>query len=233
MTSNSTLQHEILFQLDKAAQNYKFPTFDNINYPAADMRLSVFRDNSEWLILFEKLVYSDNESAFLSMVHAFGNKIPDPGFQPNSSEQIISEAPHYPIWDNEMNFSLDLLDFTLKVKGTIMHFLPTRDDYRKAHVNLEDDSYPEFKILCFLVFLMPDALFRSDDDLLKACNRSNLPKFIQLDDWHHPDLFNGELPSHCDFFKNLAQSIEEGSYHAPNQVQSINSYWYHWEYFWC
>lgn len=232
MVSKSTWKQDILNQLDKAAQDYRFPTFDNINYPAAAMSLTVFRDDSEWLILFEKLVYSDNESAFLSMIHAFGNKVPAPGFQPNSAEQIITEAEGYPMWNEEMTLSLNIFDFTVKVKGKTIHFTPQREDYTEAHVNLEDSSYPGFKILCLLVSLMPNELFRSDDALLKACNRSNLPRFLQLNDWHHPDLFNGERPSNCEFFSSLAQSIAEDNYQLLHQIQAVNSRWYHWEYFW-
>lgn len=223
---------EIISQLDNAAQEYKFPAFDNVNYPAADMRLTAFRDDSEWLILFEKLVFSRAESAFLSMIHAFGNKILSPGLQSNSAYEVITATPGCPLWDNEMNFLIDLFNITLRIKGEVRTFEVTPDDYREAHVNLKDNSPPEFKVLCLLVNLMKGQLFRSDNDLLRACNRSNLEKVVQLDDWHHPDVYNNVLPSKCDFFQKFAQSISDGSYKVHDYSGGINSYWYYWEYFW-
>jgi hypothetical protein len=89
----------ILNQLDKAAQDYHFPIFDNVYLPAAGMKIFTYRDNSEWLIAFESIVYASSGGIFLSLVTAFGNKLLKPGLQ--SDREVIKAHKDYAIWDED------------------------------------------------------------------------------------------------------------------------------------
>jgi hypothetical protein len=221
---------EILSQLDKAALEYQFPIFNNVNYPAAGMRLTAFRDDAEWLIVFEKVAYSDAEGTFLNMIYAYGNKLAKPGFQAQSVRRVVKEVPSDPIWDDEMNFLLDMSNFSLLINGSIRQFSPSEDIYNKAKINLNDDSDSALKVLRLIMYFIPDEVFSNDDELLAACNRANIPKFIQLNEWHHPDVLKGELPSHSVCFQTLAQAIAENKIELFSCPEEINTHWSCWEY---
>ncbi len=62
-----------------------------------------------------------------------------------------------------------------------------------------------------ITHLLPGEFFATDRDMLKACNRANLARFMQFTAWHHPNIYEGELPSHTACFQSLAQAIVENT----------------------
>ena len=52
-------------------------------------------------------------------------------------------------------------------------------------------------------------LLASEEDIA-ARNKEGLPLLMTLDEWFHPDLAAGELPSACEPLQMLAQSITNG-----------------------
>jgi hypothetical protein len=223
--NNEFRASDILNQLDEYFE-LDFPSFLNANYPSAAMRLTVFRDPTEWLITFEELVYGTKEHSFLNIISAFGNKIPEPGYQ--GVIRLFTET-NSPVWHENQNSIGDKWHFEFIVKGVRRSFSVTPEDYRQAKLDPENDSQPELRLLRLLVSLIPDELFLSDEKLLKACNRANIPKFIELREWRHPDVYEGELPSHTVCFRSLARAIAENDKTLYNCPEPINSAWYYWE----
>ncbi len=225
--AQSAWRNEILRQLDQGAQDATLPTFWNENFPCASMRLTVFRDAQAWLILFEKIAYGVYESVFLNMIYAFGNKIPNPGYQ--SALDILSATDRTPIWDDNGKFILDIWNFEIMVNGVARTFAVTPQDYARAKLDPTDDMLPELRMLRLITHLLPGEFFATDRDMLKACNRANLARFMQFTAWHHPNIYEGELPSHTACFQSLAQAIAENDAHLCNCSDSINSRWDCWE----
>ena len=60
--------------------------------------------------------------------------------------------------------------------------------------------------------LLPDhrILLLASPEELKVRNKADLPAFIRLDEWFHPDLAEGEFPSACQTFQMLAEAIATG-----------------------
>jgi hypothetical protein len=47
----------------------------------------------------------------------------------------------------------------------------------------------------------------------------------QLDEWFHPDLAAGELPSACETFRMLAEAISTGDAGAYKPARKANTHW--------
>jgi hypothetical protein len=220
-------EDDILRQLDMTFDNLEFPAFINAYYPSAGMRLTAFRSEDEWLITIDDLVFSVKERLFFNMVFAFGNKITRQGYQ--SVSEVLSEAPNSHRWHHKEEFTLDMWDFTVKIRRHSRQFSVSARDYRKAQINLQADMDPALRMLRLLASLVPDELFLSDDGLLAACNRVNLPRFIQLKEWHHPSQYEREFPSQTICFQSLAQAIAENKPDLYRCLEPINSHWSSWE----
>ncbi len=225
-SKNPAWQENILKVLDQAVADYEFPIFDNTNYPAAIMRITVFRDSAEWLLLFERVVYAPQEARFLNMVSAFGNKLSAQGYQ--TSFDVIEESIFDDIWNDEYEFQLDLMKFTLLVKEEVREFTLSPEDYEKAGVDLAAKSAPELKLLYLLSSLIGEELLMTDEELLNSCKRSNIPRLLQLVNWHHPAIFDDELPSQTACFENLARAIALDDPKLYSCPEPINSHWSHW-----
>jgi len=56
----------------------------------------------------------------------------------------------------------------------------------------------------------------------------DLEQILQLEEWHHPDLANGEVASQSETFRQLAEVLSSGdpSRYAP--AMAPNSHWSNW-----
>ena len=53
----------------------------------------------------------------------------------------------------------------------------------------------------------------------------DLPTFMILDNWHHPDLVVGEMPSDTETFRQLANVILNGDKNLYNTSEVNNTHW--------
>ena len=220
---------QILRQLDRSARAFEFPMLDNAYVRLADVRLTAFRSPSEWLIAFEDIALFQ-ERTFANTVSAYGNEIARPGTQ-LGIDDLITPAPGHPIWDEDGNFLLDSWDFTIAIDGKVRRFTPSREDYARAGVDVDAGGPDAAKMLRLLTVLVPDELFLSDARLLEVCGRADasLKRFLQLDDWQHPDIADDELPRDSICLRNLAAALAAGdadAYACPEEL--FNTHWSNW-----
>jgi hypothetical protein len=57
---------------------------------------------------------------------------------------------------------------------------------------------------------------------------ADLPMVLQLDDWEHPRLLDGELPSSSSSFKQIAKVIASGNANLYQPDNEGNVHWSHW-----
>jgi hypothetical protein len=55
-----------------------------------------------------------------------------------------------------------------------------------------------------------------------------LDQILQLEEWHHPDLAGGELPSTSETFKQLADVLESGNLSSYKPTLGSNTHWVNW-----
>lgn len=217
---------DILRQMDEEAEAYGFVMLNNAYLRGADVRLNAFRGPSEWLIVFQQIAVMEKRD-FVNAVSAYGNRIGRPGTQ-----QII-RLVEFPVSDDGLpDVSINIWDFTLELRGNIRHFAPTAQDYERAGVDVSGDVPDNVKVLRFLAAEIPDNLFLPEHQLLTICGRAaaELTHFIQLDEWHHPDVASGELPSQNDCLRSVARALSANDtslYECP--VAGFNTHWSNWE----
>lgn len=223
-------EREILDELDQQARQSNFPGLGNTNYPLAKARLTAFRSPSEWLMTFELVAYGEKEAEFVDVVHAYGNRVDGPGWR--GQVPVVTPAAGHPMWDDDGNFLLDLSDFEVVVRGKPERFTPSARDYARAGIRADADMPPPLELIRFLAHLAPGRLFLTDAELLEAAGRtgSGLKRFLQLDDWHHPDPIEKELPSTTPCLRRLAEALannDPSRYACPDKEK--NTHWSHWE----
>ena len=62
----------ILKTLDKYAEDYNFPVLDSYNFDLAQCRLSVFKNEEEWLLVFEIVGVNPNLD-IANELYVYGN----------------------------------------------------------------------------------------------------------------------------------------------------------------
>ena len=218
-------EEEILSQMDAGAAGYNFPMLNNAYLRGAGIRLDAFSNPSEWLVVFQELAVSEKHG-LVNAVSAYGNRLAKPGLQ----EFVPLTGPPP---DEGEGPGLDPWDFTLSIRGRARRFTPGAADYEAAGVDPEADNVPtSAKILRLLAAQMPDELYLSDDELLEVCGRAGagLKKFLRLEDWHHPDIADDEMPSASPCLRSLAHALalnDAGLYECPEA--DFNTHWSRWE----
>ena len=215
---------DILAKLDEAAADYSFPVLNNVEIDLAAIWMTAFRNSDEWLIVFQQIAFAAGFHGFADAISAYGNSLKVQGVQ-----RAIAPVSFAGKGDSS---KLNIHDFAVRVhKSRARHFNPSVADYRSAHVDVDDESRAETKILRYLASRIGDDLHVSDDVLLRTCKRNSarLKKFMELDKWHHPDVADDERPSNTACFKSLARALARGdaSLYKCNPA-SFNTGWWQW-----
>lgn len=224
VVSHPEWRDELLARLDEAAEWFMFPGLPNEYFALADLRLTVFRSDEEWLTVFEAVGWSIRDAAFHNQVKAYGNRLEKQGLQ--AAIEVVPGA-----FDAEDRLQLDLDRLQVEIRGRRHELRPSAADLRKARV--EDAAMPEpARVIRVLATLLGDELFLSDDELLEICGRAGagLTPFLKARGWRQPDLIDDEKPSDVACLQSLADAIAEGDPGRFDCAESEwNTQWWHWE----
>ncbi|HNT55028.1 MAG TPA: hypothetical protein PKG95_09975 [Anaerolineaceae bacterium] len=199
----------------------------------ADTRLSAYRDERNWALIIEVLGYHPRAGGLGGMVNSlycFGSclrRVPglsnedflhltrevsddDPIFQDDESWQVREGAHNLQIRDNRV--TLDLSPAALARKGIALAEPPTL-----TAAELLRSLIPEQRTL----------LLATDAELYQRLTVP-LPLVLRLDEWHHPDLSRGELPSQSETFRQIAAVLASGDTALYRPTQAPNTHWRNW-----
>lgn len=233
--SSSDWETEILRQWDNP--KFHFPVIPSVDWGYARARLTAFRSQGEWLVVFELIGYDSEAGLCMNEVRAFGNKL---GHNRRLLFETVvappKEAGELPFFDTDEqgNILLDPLDYVVEVRGKKRHFAPTPQDYARLGMNLQERTAGEIdaliKVLRLLTYTIPEDLFFSDAELLERLGRPrDLPRFLQLYDWYHPDWRRKEKPRDSPRLRSLARALASDDpdvYECPENLH--NTHWSHW-----
>lgn len=207
--------------------------FDNGYVYHVDQRLSIFRDAERWLLIIEMVGANSPRlagyDAFVNCLHLFGNDLHRrPGTANEDFLSPIGPSPESSIFADEYDWfakpdaravmirgqrvELDLSPAALEAKG-IQFIEPPQIDPPALMRSL----VPEHREL---LFVTPEGLAQR--------NPHNLPVWMCLDHWHHPDLAGGERPSESETFVMLAEAIEQGDKALYRPTLPPNTHWKNW-----
>lgn len=213
---------DILCQLDRAASDFLFPVLDNGYVYLGAARLTGFRSSDEWAIVIEVLGYFKQEHRFVDQIYQFGNSVvPGIGrsielFEVRSgvaSEMDWFNVGQIALEKRSQRLELDLDLHLLRTSGVVMQ------NAERIHASELLHAACSFSL---------SKLWATDDELLVASS-IRLPKAIVLNEWEHPDLSAGRLPSQSPSFAMLAEVLATGDptrYDAERV--SPNTHWSNW-----
>ena len=220
-------QQNIVRALRRAHDKYEFPPFmfNDENEAYGKGRLTVFRSEAEWLMVFEFLVYIGELDRYENAIHCYGNR---------TKGYLWYKEPFILVTNND---EVDPLDFEIRVGENVRRFQSSPAGYLKAGIDLDkpisgDRPFDDrLRILRLLVTLLPnEEIFLSAAALLTMVGRpSTLPVFLRLDEWSHPDPGNPETKFLTPCLRSLIRAIADNNpdeYECP--ADSINSHWSSW-----
>jgi len=231
----------ILKVLDDCCMSYNFPMLDNGYVYLAASRLSLFRSEMDWAMVIEIFGYSPRSGLPDLHVHTFSSNLharnaPGSYVTSEAHQDYLKNNPNnesrffYPIEEGEWIDSSDseLLassgNFVLRGKSRP---LPSRQDYSQFEVQLEHERPAVFEFCRYL-----GASHRSEVLGVESERRvSVLPEMQQvlvLDEWCHPDVAAGHVPSELETFQQLAHVLVAGDLSLYKPTESANSHWSNW-----
>jgi hypothetical protein len=205
---------EILEQLDRAAADYRFPMLDNGYYYPVDVRLHGYADPDMWAIAIETLGYSPRAGNLLNVIEKYGNWIGTPGADNDDFIGRIDNCAE--LWDLEQHDRQWLEASGVLIRGQLIPFARERSG----------DAEP-WTLLREIVPAHRD-LFLASEEELRARIPPKLPELLRLEEWNHPDLLKGEVPSGSEAFQLIADVLvsRDPALYAP--LLPPNTHWHNW-----
>lgn len=225
-------RQEILRELDCEAESYVFPMLDNGYYHHGDQKLTIFRDGNKWAILLEILAYHNHEiclNGITTIANVFGNCLT--GWNDNDSFYYFANNDGIDafLYDETNNVSyLNPAAKTIKVRDVIVPIIFDRNHYLSKNIVLEhDDKITPWEFMRGLIPEFSNLFWLTREDIANKIP-IDLPVFMVLVDWHHPDLLEDEKPSDTETFRLLADVIVTGDKSLYHTDEINNTHWTNW-----
>ncbi len=231
----------VLGVLDSCAQSFSFPMLDNGYIYPASARLSVFGDREDWAIVIETFGYSPrahvptlNVETFASRLH---NRHGAAAYYPDSGayETHVRANPHNesmfftPLedgpWIDIEHVAAQATDVTFRGERTR---LPALSDYEALGIARQDPRRVAIFELCRALATTRRRDVLGTNEERRTNVPPELPELLVLDDWHHPDLVVGELPSDTETFRALAAVAAHGDPARYVTSETGNTHWTNW-----
>lgn len=194
-------------------------TFDNDNINMAQARLSVFKDQKDWLLTIETVAFDGD---YKNIVNVMGSNY-------NGRKIFGKEILSFPEWpvNDEGEFIISPYDMIhVKIQGEEVWVRPTQEDYQNA--GIEPDPFGPTKLLRLLCYLFRDKFWIHDKELFQVIGiEKEMPLFFRTEHWRHPDVM--EKPSQIEFFQQLDSAIAKND---PSiiEIKESNTHWSNWTY---
>jgi hypothetical protein len=231
----------ILSVLDQCAEDFTFPVLDNGYVYLAATKLSAYRSNAEWSIVIEVFGFSPRSGEPDVQVYTFSSKLVN---RNDASDYVSQEAYENYLKNNPYNESRfvhtientgwqnsdepEYLDdgASCLLRGLDVS-LPLPSEYQRQGIELEEDEPLTFEFCRYLAGKYRELVLCTEEE-----RRVNLPPdmelVLQLDEWGHPDISGGELPSSTVTFQQLAEVLESGNAGLFKNSGEKNTHWKNW-----
>ena len=223
---------EILHQLNAEAESYDFPMLDNGYYYHADQKMTIFRDEKRWAILIETLAYNNHQQdieGITTVAAVFGNCLT--GWNDNSNFHYFAADNRVEAFEfdeeNEVVVLNEQAD-SIKVRNEVIPIQFDIEHYLAKGIKPENgDKIAPWEFLRGLVPAYSHLFWVTREEIANKIPL-DLPVFMTLDSWHHPDLAAGELPGDKETFQQLADALVTGNKALYNTVEAVNTHWKNW-----
>ena len=231
----------ILRVLDQCAEAFTFPVLDNGYVYMAATRLSAYRSKDDWAIVIEVFGFSPRSGDPDIQIYTFSSKLDN---RNDASDYVSKEAYEnylknnpcnesrfvYPIENTDWQNSEEpeyLNDGACCVLRGVDVLLPLPSEYDNEGIELEEDAPLTFEFCRYLASKHRDLVLCTDEER-RGSLASDMDLVLQLDEWVHPDISDGELPSSTVTFQQLAQVLATGNFRLFEPNGEVNTHWKNW-----
>jgi len=222
----------ILAQLDNCANDFTFPILDNGYVYPADVRMSVYANPKDWAILIEVIGYSNRSwktEAFENCLYCFGTNLKNPpGLSNDNLFFPVTDGITAPLFRDEDYDTINPNARDIRIRDNLITIPTDPVIYQKNGIILaQATSIYGFELLRLLT-INYRKLFLATETELYARMEKEIPLILQLHEWYHPDIIEGEKPSDVETFIQIADVITQldKSYYRPSNPP--NSHWKNW-----
>ncbi len=222
---------EILYQLDKAADDFIFPMLDNGYYYHGDQKMTIFGDRSRWAILIEVLQFNNHRhdiEGITNITTFFGNCV----ISENNNDNFYMFAQNADtetfLDDEDDGPFLNPYAKTILIRSIEVPIVQDRQYYVTKGIELEyDDKIMPWE---FMRGLVPEysSMFWITQEEISRSIPIDLPVIMVLNKWHHPDLASGEKPSSTETFQQIAGVLLTGDISIYEPGEDYNTHWSNW-----
>lgn len=234
---------DVLAVLDQCSASFTFPMLDNGYVYLAATRLSAHRTEVDWGLVVEIFGYSPRAETPDTQIYTFAstlhNRDPEQKYVNRQAyEHYLKNNPHnesrfvFPIddgdWQGNENSEFVAHDArTVTLRGQAIK-LPSVEEYGRHGIELQRPPRIHKSELCrFLAEIERDRLLASSEES-RVSLQPEMQQVLRLDEWNHPNLVQGELPSRSETFQQLAQVLVTGEPGAYRPSQPANTHWKNW-----
>lgn len=213
--------NKILHVLDSYAEDFDFPILDNYNFDLAQCRLSVFKDEENWLIVFE-IVGVDRNQNIVNDLYVYGNDAEEQGLI-ISLDDIVTLSDKEELFDDDAQFLVSPFQLDLIVNKKPVVLKPKGEDY--AQLGIAPKPFNSNKLARFLSAHCKETFWLNTSDMFQEIGAvTSPPLFYQTEEWEHT---KEEKPSENQFFQSLAKAIERNNKNTIYAGNS-NTHWSNW-----
>ncbi len=250
-------QQGIIHNLESYDQEtyHFFIDFEHPYFYTAGTRLTLFADEKRWAIVFEKAGYSTGNNCGEIEFAYFGNCLQNlksgiAGDETTSNMKtviLINDTDLEQIDDGEFEELVSKDKNKIKVRDTLLTIEHDTSTYQAKNIKLHDYDNPkgliDFPSLIRFLDEEYPAVFRATDEELRACLPSDLPKLMQINQWHHKAYYKhkyknspntyaveevGTKPSDYETYKMIADVLVSRDTTKWKPTLQPNNDWRNW-----
>jgi hypothetical protein len=239
----SFVPERILSVLDRCCKAYTFPMLDNGYVYLAATRLSLHRSMTNWAMVIEVFGFSPRAGLPDTHIYTFADRLhdrdpPERYVTREAHERYLAGNPHnesrfvFPIdegpWQDDENDGFVTKNATeITVRGHALP-LPSFDQYSHCGVELEQPPQVRVFELCRIL-----ADIAREQVLATPPERSvsvlpDMVQILQVEEWHHPNVVDGDRPSESETFRQFAHVLATGEAGLYRPSRQPNTHWRNW-----
>jgi len=231
MSQAEYTQSQILSQLDACATDYTFPMLDNGYVYLADVRLGAYRTERYWALIIEVLGSNFRASGVFDYIDRFGNCFLQRPIPPDEDMlPVINDASNYTIFPDEDHWDIHQEKGLLRVRSESVPYDVTPAKLLEQGIGEQTWDSGVVTVTELVRSLVPEhhALLLATEEELNRLLPPDLTLILRLDEWHHPDLVEGELPSENEAFQMIADVLVSGDPACYKPTLPPNTHWSNW-----
>lgn len=223
---------DVLSELDLRSREHQFIVLDGGKELPADCRLTLYGDPDRWAMVAEQLMYARQSPGFWGMVdflYYAGNCVKPTGRRNTVTVSVIKDAPGENAFADPIGFNANPAVRAVSIRGRVVPVDLSEAALERKGIPIPADHQLRGEHLLWSLLPEHRNLLLATEDEKRINLPDDLPKLLQLEEWNHPlRMTNGELPSHSETFRMLAEVLATGDTQQYRPTRSPNTDWHNW-----